>query len=44
MKDNDNQVEREVCQTGNCGVSMRHIWLGIAVIIFIMAAAIIFGN
>ena len=32
------------CQTGNCGCSVKQIWLGIAAIVIIMIAAVIFGN
>jgi len=43
MKDK-NCVNNEACQTGTCGCSVKHILLGIAVIIIIMSAAAIFGN
>lgn len=39
-----NQVNKDVCKTGQCGCSANQIWLGIAVIIIVMAIAIIFGN
>ena len=43
MKEKD-ENRSNTCQAGNCGCSLNHIWLGIAVILVIMIAAVIFGN
>ncbi len=43
MKDK-NHITEKTCQTGNCGCSVKQLWLGIAVIVIIMVAAVIFGN
>lgn len=43
-KEDENHFNNETCQIGDCGCSVRYIGLGIAVIILIMSAAIIFGN
>jgi hypothetical protein len=43
MKEEKNKSE-EVCKTGSCGCSADYIWLGVAVILFVIAAAMIFGN
>lgn len=44
MKDNKNQCNDEVCKTGQCRCSVTLIWLGVAVILFIIAIAMYFGN
>ncbi|WP_431061677.1 hypothetical protein [Methanobacterium sp.] len=41
-KEKENQGE--ICHTTHCGCSANYIWLGIAVIFIVMAAAMIFGN
>lgn len=43
MKEKDENCT-DACKTGACGCSINQIWLGIAVIIVIMIAAVIFGN
>jgi len=43
MKEKDGN-QSNTCQTGGCGCSVNQIWLGIAVIVIIMIAAVIFGN
>ena len=43
MKDKDHVIKK-TCQNANCGCSVTQIWLGIAVIIIIMVAAVFFGN
>ena len=43
MKEKDKN-HTNTCQTGGCECSVNQIWLGIAVIIVIMTAAVIFGN
>jgi hypothetical protein len=43
MKEKDENCSN-TCQADNFGCSVNQIWLGIAVIIVIMAAAAIFGN
>jgi hypothetical protein len=42
MKKKDKHFENETCSTGGC--SANYIWLGVAVILFVMAAAFMFGN
>lgn len=45
MKEKDkDHVTGKTCQAGDCRCSVTQIWLGIAVIIVIMAVATIFGN
>ena len=39
-----NENQTNTCQTSGCKCSVNQIWLGIAVIIVIMTAAVIFGN
>lgn len=43
MKDK-NGNKNEICRTGNCGCSANYIWLGVAVILFTIVAAMLFGN
>jgi hypothetical protein len=43
-KENENHYNNESCQTGGCKCAANYIWIGIAVILFIMAIAMIFGN
>jgi hypothetical protein len=43
MKEKDEGCAN-TCQTSGCGCSVRQIWLGIAAVVIIMIAAVIFGN
>lgn len=43
MKEEKN-ISDEVCKMGSCGCPVNYIWLGIAVIFFTIALAMIFGN
>jgi len=36
--------EDKACPAGNLGCSANYIWFGLAVFLFIIAAAMIFGN
>lgn len=42
MKEKENHFDKKTCSTGGC--SANYIWLGVAVILFVMAIAMIFGN
>lgn len=42
-KENEDQAG-DICYGGTCGCSVTYIWLGVAVILFVMAAAIMFGK
>jgi len=44
MKKEDENQSKEVCCSGACGCSITYIWLGVALICFIMAIAFYFGN
>jgi len=44
---NSDKMKKEnerACQTGSFGCYANYIWLGVAVILFIMAAAMIYGK
>ncbi len=43
-KEEENHYNNKTCQTGSCGCAANYIWLGIAVIFFVMAIAMIFGK
>lgn len=41
-KEKENQDE--ICRNADCGCSANYIWLGVAVILIVMAAAMVFGK
>lgn len=43
MKEETN-ISDEVCKMGSCGCPANYIWLGIAVILFLIAVSMILGN
>lgn len=43
MKENK-EKSNETCSTGRCACAVNYIWGGVAVILFIMAIAMTFGN
>lgn len=44
MKKERKEQNMDVCYNGSCGCSVNYIWLGVAVILFVMAAALMFGK
>ena len=44
MKKENEKDYNETCSTGSLGCSANYIWAGIAVILFIMAIAMMFGK
>jgi hypothetical protein len=41
----ENEVDyNETCSTSDCGCAVNYIWGGVAVILFIMAIAMMFGK
>ncbi len=44
MKKENNEQNEKICYNGTCGCSVTYIWLGVAVILFVMAAAVMLGK